>query len=243
MNLRAALLGAFLLAAFDGPTAQADTVNEYNNIHTVAVISEIGDSLTIGRVGSTAFTNNQMSLPILEWGVDDTIRKLATEALSIRFTVKPLDPAAIKTPLDIEHFIQSIPPESTADAYVVISDLGWKDPYTSSYLSGLGLYRHDPTFGFLGGTHYAIYAYYRVDVIDGRTGKKIDYGTARMNDRGPAFNAPPFETTDGANWADTPDAITDAQKSAIKDQLLKLIATSMPFTLRSANLIPKSSSD
>jgi hypothetical protein len=225
-----------LFAAVSCPIAYADNSTEYADIHVVGVISRIGDALTIKRVGSTVFTNSEQSLLISDWGIDRMITGLIVEALSPRFTVKPIDATSLQSSADIKTFIQGLPPESVSDAYIVISKSQGQDLSSNQYLSGLGLYRHDL---ILGGHRYGIYAYYQVSVIDAKTGKIIDYGTSRLNDGGVFNSQPPFLMTEAENWSDTPDAMTETQRQAIKMEMTQLIQTSVPHTLRTANLLPK----
>jgi hypothetical protein len=229
-------------------TANAADTDEYNNIHTIAVISRVGDTFNFKEVGGTVFSNSDKSIQVPDWGIDDKIASLATEVLSSRFTVLSVRPSAsspvgmsgLSATPDVMMLIHSLPPETKADAYVVIGQWTRQIPTTNQSLSGLGLYRQGKIFG---GHNDWLHADYAVSVIDGKTLKQIDYGTARMNDGGYWNSLPAFVPTDEANWADTPDTLSDSQKQAIKTQLFQLLEKSLPHALVSANLVPKSKSN
>jgi hypothetical protein len=231
---------AVWFSALSYNAAVAADADEYANIHTVAVISRMGDAFTFKEVGGTVFSNSENAIQVPEWGIDAKIASLVTEALSSRFTVVPTGLSGLPITADLRPLIRSLPPEKTADAYVVIGEWTRQIPTTNQYLSGLGVFRRGMIFG---GHGDALHADYAISVIDGKTLKQIDYGTARMNDGGYWNSRFAIELTDESNWSDTPDALSDVQKQAIKLQLFQLLEKSLPHALAAANLIPKSKSD
>jgi hypothetical protein len=234
------LVVAFFFSALSCNLARAVDADEYSNIHSVAVISRVGDTFTFKEVGGTVFSNSEKTIQIPDWGIDDKIVSLATEVLSSRFTVIPAELSGLSVTADLRPLIRNLPPEKIADAYVVISELTREIPMTNQSLSGLGVFRQGKIFG---GHSDWLHADYVVSVIDGKTLKQIDYGSARMNDGGVWNSVPAFVPTDESNWADDPDTLTDLQRQAIKLQLTELIEKSLPHALASANLIPKSKSN
>jgi hypothetical protein len=227
--------------------ASAASTDEYANIHSVGVISAIGDDISLLKIGSTVFGNGKSTLRTSDWNLDQAVVQQVTEAISARFAVKPI--TADATPLetndtrflhdgtpDVKSFILGLPQSNDVDAYVVVRKTLVQDIYggTNQYLWGLGIYRHSLIFG---GSRDGIYAFYAVQVIDAKTGKIIDYGTPRMSDGSILTTSLPWDSSDPADWAETPDAMTDQQKQAIKAHLLSLVEISLPRALKSAGLI------
>jgi hypothetical protein len=231
---------ALCLSVFNCTTVNAADTDEYKNIHTVAVISRMGDTFTFKEVGGTVFSNSEKAIQIPEWRIDDKIASLVTEALSPRFTVVPAGLSGLPITADLRPLIRSLPPEKIADAYVVIGEWTRQIPTTNQSLSGLGVFRQGKIFG---GHSDWLHADYTISVTDGKTLKQIDSGTSRMNDGGFWNSVPAIVPTDESTWTDTPETLSDSQKQAIKLQMVQLLEKSLPHALATANLIPKSQSN
>ena len=234
------LVIALWLSVLSCATANAADTDEYLNIHTIAVISRVGDTLNFKEVGGTVFSNSDASIQVPDWGIDGKVVSIATEVLSSRFTVIPAGLSGFSNDADLRPLIRSLPPEKIADAYVVIGPSTREIPMTNQALSGLGVFRQGRIFG---GHSDWIHADYVVSVIDGKTLKQIDHGTARMNDGGFWNSVPAIVPTDESNWTDTPDTLSEPQKQAIKLHVFQLLEKSLPHALASANLTSKSTSN
>ena len=231
------LVIAFFFSTLNCNIASAASTDEYNNIHTVAVISRVGGTFHFQQLGLTIFSNSDKTIQIPGWGINDKFVSMTTEALSSRFTVIPSGPPDdISGIADLRPLIQALPPEKIADAYVVIAESKRQVPMRTFYESGLGIFRQEMLFG----RHFdLLHADYVVGVLDGKTFKQIDYGSSQMKDGGILGIFPAELPSDESNWADDPDTLTDVQKQAIQLQLSQLIEKSLPHALASANLIPK----
>jgi hypothetical protein len=106
---------------------------------------------------------------------------------------------------------------------------------SNQYLEGLGLYRHDL---LIGSPLDLMYAYYQVEVVDPKTKKIIDYGSSQMTDGGFLSHFPAEAHNDHANWAESPETMSDTQKENVKIQMQDLIQKSLIHALRSAKLVP-----
>jgi hypothetical protein len=234
MHRRAFLAGMSLLP-LDLTRAMAADVDEYANVHTVAVVSNFADKFSLTRIGALVFNNSEQSLPISDWGIDQAMPQMVAEVLSPRFTVKPLDDAAMRSAPKIGDYLRSLPPDNGIDAFIVMGPgVEINASGTNQTLHGLGMMRHDL---ILGGHDYEYYAFYSVIVLDGSLKKRLDHGSSRLSD-GSRFLGylPPFRHTDETNWADTAEALTDAQKQSLKEQMTQLTRDALPFALKSANL-------
>src|SRR5262245_53461876 len=89
----ALLLVAGLLAAggcagsFNGMPAP-ETAKVVEKARTVGVISAVGSTFALQKVGITVFGNELNEVPITVWGLDDAVASRLSALLTKRFTVK-----------------------------------------------------------------------------------------------------------------------------------------------------------
>jgi len=215
-------------------TAAYAAKSEYDNIHTVAVVPVIGETFTFARLGATIFgPNEQKTMPITDWGIDQAVVDQIQTLLSGRFTFKPIDIKAMQAASIPGIYLRSLPPDSGIDAYILVSNGSFQPPSTPSYLRGLGIYTHDGLFADL----YAYYAVYDVSVYDAKTFKRIDGGRARMDDGGFLSYTPALRDAEKSAWADAPEVMTDQQRQAAKAAIEPLVQESLPHALRDAGLL------
>jgi hypothetical protein len=242
--------GAFVALALSLP-AYAGSADEYANIHTVGVISALGDSIDWTTVGLVVFQNDQATLPIGDWKLDDDIAQRVAAALSPRFTVKMIttDVSALETlqvtvmrsvSPDLENFVRGLPANNGVDAYVIVSKAQLPDTVGGSNQSlwGLGVYRHPLMFGR---GLFAVYADYRVNVIDARTGNQIDFGSSYSPDSSNFRKRFAWHRMPATDYAETPQAATPKQIADIKAELFKITEDSLGIALANANLLGPSS--
>lgn len=235
MKLR--LAGFALMALAISTDCRAAGRDEYANIHSVAILSQLGDRLSLQGVGTTIFSNSFVQLPIADWNIDKMVQAQAADLLSPRFAVKPIDASRLAPGQSPSDFVKTLPPPDDIDAYVLIEKdihtgiLG----HTAATYEGLGLFRLGMIFGY----DYQVFAAYIVTVVDAKTGKQIDYGHSALNDGGLMGDVPPWEKSDAADWADTADALNDGQKQAIRTQLEQLLKDTLPHAFKRANLLDR----
>lgn len=233
------IFAAAILFAASGQAA-ADANKEYANVHTVAVISVLGNQMDMQTSGITVFGNDDYKLN-LDLGLDAQIVQQATAALQPQFTVKDVDPApfagmALGT-FGLPRQLPAMPKVEGVDAYIVVlpSEL---DPLPSTAeFRGL-VVSHGRGFG--DGTTL-ITAQYAVVVFDAATGRRIDYGTGQIPSTKSIYgHVHPLEFCDNAIWSDAADKITDEQKGRVKKELSALVSRSIAYTMASAGLFDKS---
>lgn len=242
--------GAFVALALSAP-AYAGSADEYANIHTVGVISALGDSIDWTTVGLVVFQNQQASLPISDWKLDDDIAQKVAAALKPRFTVKMIDTdvSALETlqvtvmrsvSPDLENFVRGLPASNGGDAYVIVSKAQLQDTVggANQLLWGLGVYRHPLMFGR---GLFAVYADYRVIVIDARSGKQIDFGSSYSPDSSILRQRYAWHRMPATDYAESPQAATAQQIADIKAELFKITEDSLGIALANANLPAPSS--
>ena len=235
--MKSGFFAIFLLAMPVETAAGANS--EYANVHTVAVISVLGNQVDMPTNGVTVFGNADYKLD-LDLNLDAQIVQQAGAALQPQFTVKEVDPAPFAG-LELGTFglprrLPSVPKLEGLDAYVVVlpSEL---DPVPSAAeFRGL-VVSHGEGFGE--GTTL-ITAQYAVVVFDAATGRRIDYGTGQYpSTRSIYGHVTPLEFCDNAIRSEAADKITDEQKARVKKELSALVSRSIAYTLASAGLIDK----
>ena len=228
----AAALATFLLVSWGNDPALAAGSDEYANIHTVTIISKIGDALAIKKVGAIAFGNKEDKLPIPDWSIDKSVEDQVAQLISSRFMVRLADDQ-LRAAENVGDYVQHLPAEQRTDAYIVVGKTSRQDFESNQQITGLTVYRHELIFG---AHHDYIYAAYVVSVMDSKTGKTIDYGSSSLNDSRLAAD-PPIAGNPEANWADDPASFTDIQKQNIQSGMTKLISATLVHAVRRAGLI------
>jgi hypothetical protein len=242
---------ALSLCAFVLP-ARADNEEFIANTKTIGIISALGDKLHNVYVGTTVFTNEQVSADITEWKLDDIVFAEFKAALAGRFDVKAMnynkeDFVAVWREFpggevfDIESRIKTALPADGSpgyDAYLVIRNIRNGDFVGSSNqaLYGPGLYRrHKP----LGGDTDGVFISCNVTLVDGRTGKDLDHivfavpgGSGLFFDRSPAHRV--VENMWGEAFAMTPEA-----RAQVLAEMKALIREGAALSVQRLDLMPK----
>lgn len=224
------LLATLLLLAPSASSA-ADR-DEYAAIHSVAVVSAIGDSLFFENDGPLSGDHIE-PLDISAWGIDSWVKQKVTEALAPRFSVQPLevDATAVKGCTLPGQCASDLPHTDSVDAYVLVFKTWAPNPITGmGDVAGLGLLYHPGIFGI--GTFYAIHSVYGVAIIDARTGKVVDHGTARTDEHNT-----PAEIAPADLWPEHPPEMTAEQQNKAKEIIMRQIDKTLLHALRNANLI------
>jgi hypothetical protein len=231
------------------------------NVHSIGVISAVGDRAEITYIGALVFMNRLTYLPISDWRLDDLAAAEAGKALSDRFAVKPIsaDPAIFANVHEslfkseaksLEGAMHLLPP-SDVDAYLVILPTTEPLPYPSNQsISGAGVYR---TWPGVGGADFQLhvgeaivhltYVVYLVDAKTGHViaghlgvapGKEKRSLTAKLLLVGTLFS--PHRYTHDASWPTTATALTTAQTATLRDALIDLIKSSVGYTVGQMSL-------
>ena len=234
------MVGATFLAS---PIAHAASTSEFDRIHTITIVSALGDTVDMQTQG-TSFDYADYKLRT-DWSLDVQVQDYVTHALQSRFTIKKsaVDPqifANIKsdistTPLSqAEDRIAALPVKPNVDAIVVVL------PYptdSTGYVSPGFDVTYGVPFLFNDGTTWVAVTY-EVYVLDAKTGQMIDYGSGKI----PASNmlsghSPPWAQCSNSMWADSEDKLSADQKTRIRTELWSLLTRSLPYALSGANLV------
>jgi hypothetical protein len=155
---------------------QAQTA-DYQKIHTVAVISAIGDHISMH--GASFWSSKTRNLDLSGWNLDDEIQAQLKKQLSARFSFKevPFDRAALAKipngPLvnylsGFSGFLQTLP-QTDVDAYLIVRrDLEYHMPS----IEGLGLEGLENAS--------VLWANYEIDLVDAQSRKLIAKAYSRV---------------------------------------------------------------
>jgi hypothetical protein len=219
---------------------------DLSGIHTIGVISAVGHRATLQKVGFMAFGNLLEEIDSSDWGIDDKIAAMVTDALQGRIAVRRIaaDPVAFSTQetswynesqVPVEDLVSKLTDREGIDAYLVCYPFPVQDPInpTNQWFRGLGLYRR----GWLGPT-FDLFAFYRCALIDARTNKELSGGKGMLGDSNFFQHPWPYADVDPAIWADHAPDLTATQRDAIKAGVMDLVEKSLPWALSDAGLVP-----
>jgi len=232
---RALAIGLAALLFRGANAASADNV-EYANIHSVAVISAMGDT-----VDMNTWTTSSSDLYRFrtDWNVDAQIVGEVTNALSGHFVVRTLstDPEQLSKIISttrtedyddvVKQFLRSLPRSNGVDAYVIVlpDDINVGTTRMSRIEKGQFGAR---TSLSASGPHIRFGVLHSVAVYDATKGRLMDWG----GERGSAI-----EECASDMWAAKEDALSAEQKSRIRQEILSLFSRTIPYSLYWANLI------
>ena len=238
------LSGVLLVAALSA----ANAADKYADIHTVAIISTLGDQILVEKKADVINTDLSPSVTIdSKLGIDAYISKEIASAISSRFVIADadVDPSYLTDfPISPERLSElkerfSARPQSSVDAFIIVHPVKYDAP---SMLRTVEIARTGivltHTKGLFGVSDTSLNIDYMVSVLDAKTGKKIDYGTAFT--RTPEFfhpNPVPLLFCDTKKaWPQDPQHPDEAVLKQLDAEIMAVIATSLPVALNGANL-------
>jgi hypothetical protein len=184
------LCSLFLFALVGCATTSPIKSEEKSSIHTITVVSLLGNELEFTKVGFTAFNNDHFVRDSTDWNIDSDVQKTISKALqqsspNIKIVQVPFDQSELfkiyKSPESWGDYasITRIEPElknklsqTPVDAVLIIYKESGQDPvaYTSIYVQGYGVYYRslpfvDPTL--------KPYALFHIALLNANTLKPI----------------------------------------------------------------------
>jgi hypothetical protein len=216
------------------PEVPPAKVGDTSQIHSVAIISAVGQTMTLGSIG---WFNTRTSLPIADWKLDDLVDATLRKHLAGRFTFVdvPHDSAALAALPDGSldsakspgHAYLAALPAQGVDAFIVVRPAG---DDLSFHVAGLSL----DASGIPG--RPSINANYEIDIVDAKTLTVISRSFSRVTLRQGDIEhfASLLGTTDvNLQPKQTP---TDVQRATMKAEFSHLLSISLIETLRSLEL-------
>jgi hypothetical protein len=160
---------------------------------TVGVISMIGDTFALQKVGMTIFGNDLVQVPIPSWVIDDTVTARIAAHLTPRFDVRRVTPAdpIFGTPgslggifgnpdgdVALGNALRQAAASQKYDLYVVVTKSAGTFSNTKVAISGLGIAQTS----LLSLTRTHLYALADIRVYDGNTFRVVKSGTLSAGD-------------------------------------------------------------
>jgi len=250
------LLGFVIVLSVTAPAFGQTPLPGLATIHSIGVISALGDRAEIDYVGAMVFGNRLTYLPISDWRLDELAGVEAAKVLADRFSVKQIsaDPPmfanvhASMFKSEAKSLGEAMRPltPSDVDAYLVILPTTEPLPYPSNQsISGIGVYRQWPG---IGGADFSLHTgeaivhlTYVVYLMDAKTGRTIGGRpgatpatekqslTAKLLLVRPLSS--PHAYTRDDSWPTTATALTEAQTATLHDDLVDLVKTSVGYTV------------
>lgn len=230
-----------LIGAVQGVCAE----DEYANIHSVAIVSALGNVVDMQTQG-TRFDYDDYKLHT-DWDLDAFIRDYITKALQVRFTIKDsnIDPQTfsnIESRLlhtvrsQIGDRLRAMQNRPDVDAIIVVFPANLE---STGYVSPGLAASHSSSFLNRNGA-VTVAATYRIGVYDAKTGELIDYGDAQYLGLWNKYGGPPpIENCPSSMWSPSEDQLSDDQRNRIRQEFQSLLTHSLPIAMAKANLITK----
>jgi hypothetical protein len=168
------------------PTAKPATAK------CIGVVSAIGESLILKKIGITVFGNDETTAPIDAWHVDDLVVSKISGFLAKSWTVRRIDypkgtfaflegqhPLFYNAEDDLVGTLRRLTSSAPCDYYVVVLKTGHVLFNTNQTVYGLGILQ---TSALLTPSDY-IHALFRINVYDGRTFARIGQKAAFLGGR------------------------------------------------------------
>jgi hypothetical protein len=220
------------------PANDARTAAAMAKIHTVALVSVLGDQIHL-VTPENPFTNASKSqiAPPTAWTLDTEIEAVARPILARHFKVEnvALDREAL-TKLSVDRSNSAGPPplslpvSDAVDAYVIIA----KGSYRDGMFKGVGLWNW--TRSLLDQTT-AVYANYDILLVDAKTSAVLAHYAVKAGEKPPCERPRSFGTempeceVRGRFWPKTADALTPLAQTEIHQRLTEIFAVTLPETL------------
>jgi len=239
VSLRHAAAIAFAaLSAAAGPNSARLDDDDARRIHTVAVISDVGHSFQFEHVrdrsGEWFGPPDAHFLEVSDWDLDTRITEDLSAALAARFAVRTV----AFVPADFSSWDYSLLRSATLnlnadpaiDAYVLVLRDWRGDEIGGSVhdVGGLGLYRRDRARHAI-----AVYACYRIVVVDALSGQTLASRAALMPD-----GTLPWLPVGASLWPRTQNDLTAVQAATLARLETRLIDATLLPTAAALGLAP-----
>lgn len=148
---------------------QAAAQQAVDGRRTVGVISSVGETFTLQKIGLMVFGNEKAETAIDAWAIDENVVAKISTLLGKRFSVKKINYLRgtfrdVEEAAQFRDRVRSIVATQKCDLYVVVSRAASRFGDTNQVVEGLGLVENSGLFGTVN-----LYALSVISVFDGRT--------------------------------------------------------------------------
>lgn len=216
-------------------SALAASKDRYSDIHSVAVVSMLGNEIHLEKTGFTIFGNMNQGVEIAGWNADETIEGLIKAHLGdIEVKDIPFDKPRMANCPNSEACLSALPENANVDAFIVViseNTLGFgRDNW-----SGIGLYHASGITGRLGAV---LHASYMIEIISAKNRQLLDYEEGVLPET--VFggeHSKPIKELDPTTWPGDAASMTPDQKETVRREATDLLSRSVPFTLARTGLV------
>jgi hypothetical protein len=219
--------------------AAPETTKAVEKARTVGVISAVGSTFALQKVGITVFGNELNEVPIGSWGLDAVANRVSA-VLGKRFTVKRIavpqgafdasdNPAAFSDPnATLQATVRKLARSANCDLYIVVTRAGTSFSGTNQFVAGIGMVEGG---GVINPDNVTLFAVTAVHLYDGRTFERLLWqrpGFAIGGSFGNVVNAP-HRRLDRTWWPATPQAVqSEKYKAAVRALLAESVGATVP---------------
>jgi hypothetical protein len=207
---------------------------------TVGVISAVGHTFALQKIGITVFGNELKEVPIGSWGIDDAVASKVSAVLSQRFKVKRIGvpqgtfsaydkPAAFSnSDAELQGIVRRLAASQGCDVVIVVTRAGAPWGSSNQFVVGLGLLEAG---GLINAGNVTLFAVTTIHVYDGRTFERLTWQRPQFQIGGSLMGGinGPHRTLDSSWWPATPQAVhSDKLKSATRALVEQSVAATIP---------------
>jgi hypothetical protein len=213
----------------------------------IGVVSAIGDTLFLRKIGVTVFGNEQNSAPVDSWHIDDVVVSKISAFLSKSWTVRRINyPRGAFASLDGTHplfynyndelqgIVRRVASSTRCDHYVVVVKGGSNFGTSNQSIYGLGIVE---ATSILGANDY-IHALFTIRIYDGQTfamlsqrGAVTEPWNLLSDFKGPGIRGP-YRPVDNSWWPQSNAAESAKLRDGIRSLVEKGLDATMPDVLR-----------
>jgi len=239
------VLSMLLVSGCSGvPTAFAPpvTVDTSKGRQSIGVISMLGTTFSMQKVGVTVFGNEYKSAPIASWGIDDVITTKVTRLLGGDADVKrisyPKDAfAAYEAPgglfrdhnAEFKDALRKVTAGQKYDLYLAVVVGGSAFGSTNQFVRGIGIVQGSSVFA----NQMWIHALFHMRLFDGRTLELLGWKPATLGES--TFMAVirgPNRQVDASFWPQTERVESDFRlRNAVRELVEQGISATLPEVL------------
>lgn len=228
-------------------SAQPAKPNVADSGKCIGVISAIGDTLFLRKVGITIFGNEQNTAPVESWHIDDVVFGKISTYLSKSWTVRRINyPKGAFASLDGQHplfynynddlqgIVRRLASSTRCDHYVVVVKGSSQVGTNNQSVYGLGIVE---TTSIMGVDDF-VHALFTIKIYDGQTfailgqrGARIEKWSLVSDFTGPPIGGP-VHAVDRSWWPQSDAAQSTKLRDAIRSLVEQALDATMPEILR-----------
>jgi hypothetical protein len=226
---------------------QAAQPNAGDGGKCIGIVSAIGDTFFLRKIGITVFGNGQSSVPVESWHIDDIVVSKISAFLSKGWTVRRINyPKGAFASLDGQHalfynyddelqgIVRRVTSSTRCDHYAVVVKGGSNFGTSNQSIYGLGIVE---ATSILGASDY-IHALFTIRIYDGRTfairgqrGASIEKWNLLSDFKGPGIHGP-YRAVDNSLWPQSGAAQSTKLRDGIRSLVEQALDATMPEVLR-----------